>query len=60
MSNNGLGDATGPTRTKTVEADATVSAGDALAINQSAAADRYPGPERGIQCARLRFEPLDQ
>ena len=42
MSNNGLGDATGPTRTKTVEAEATVSAGDALAINQSAAADRYP------------------
>jgi hypothetical protein len=42
MSNNGLGDSTGVTRTRTVEAEATVSAGDALAINQSASADQYP------------------
>lgn len=42
MSNNGLGDATGVVRTRTVEADAAVSAGDALAINQSAADQRYP------------------
>lgn len=42
MSNNGLGDATGPTRTRTVQAESDVSAGDALAINNSASDQRYP------------------
>lgn len=42
MVNNGLGDATGRTRTMTVEATEAISAGDAVAIDQSEADDRYP------------------
>ena len=42
MVNNGLGDATGRTRTMTVEATEDISAGDAVAIDQSEGDDRYP------------------
>ena len=42
MVNNGLGDATGRTRTMTVEATENISAGDAVAIDQSEGDDRYP------------------
>ena len=42
MANNQLGDATGRTQTMTVEATEDISAGDAVAIDQSADDGRHP------------------
>jgi predicted RecA/RadA family phage recombinase len=40
--NNGLGDATGDAAGMTVEANATISAGDVVALDQGASAGRFP------------------